>query len=215
MKQLIKKLIIINILFIMSLMIANITTNVYAKSNDTTLKSLSIDGMTNELEKDSSNDKIYRGKVDYNITSAKINVVPNNSNAKITVTGDDTLSVGTNKIVVKVTAEDGTSTDYIIYLRRASKPISEINVIPNVQDEGENYESDNNVEEVIGTQTEKINESSEEVKIEDENNVEENINTENLSIEEKENNIKEKILIAVAVIIIILGAIIIIKNRKK
>lgn len=106
-----------------------------ADSNGTDLKSLSIEPSGYELTQDESNNKIYRVKVDNSVTSIKVNAVPNNKDTTISVNGNSELSVGTNKVTVSLTAKNGDKSVYTIYVRRASTPIAQEKVIPNVQDE--------------------------------------------------------------------------------
>lgn len=115
--------------------ILSIAGTVKAASSDTTLKSLSIEPAGTGFLQDEENNKIYRVKVDNNVTSVTVKAETNNQNATVSVSGNNNLTVGTNKVTVKVTAEDGTSTNYIIYVRRADTPISGETIIPNVQDD--------------------------------------------------------------------------------
>ena len=148
-----------------------------AASSDTSLKSLSIEPYGTGLAQDEENSKIYRVKVDNNVTSVTVKAEANNPNATVSVSGNSSLVVGTNRVTVKVTAEDGTSTNYIIYVRRADTPISGETIVPNVQD--------NNSQE----------DSSDDVKDDDEkeNNDKENTESQNtVKNEEVVNNIEDE-----------------------
>lgn len=181
--------------------IIGITNFSKAVSNDTSIKSINIEPSDYELVQDENDNKIYRVKVDNSVTSVKVNVVPNNKDTTISVSGNENLIVGTNKVTVSVTAQNGNKSTYTIYIRRASTPIAQENVIPNVQEEqneeqNENIESnnlerniDNNSENSIEDNSENNNknivESSDENKVN--NNSENNIQT-NTSISSNEKN---------------------------
>lgn len=210
--------------------------NIAQASNSTKLKSLSIEpGET--LVQDSENSMIYRTTVGNNVKSIKVNVVPNDSNSKITIEGNENLEVGTNKVNVKVTASNGESTNYIIYVRRLSGENSEEKIIPNVQ-ENSAKELQNN-EEVTNNNEQKVessNETNEDINEKEneeasqqtnqENNItdSEELNNENESNEESLNNIEDKenntsnmwffIIIAICCVAIIL-ILIINKNKHR
>lgn len=111
-----KLLIIIAIVFFI-ICISNFSR---AESNDTSIKSISIEPSGYELTQDESDNKIYRVKVDNSVTSIKVNAVPNNKDATISVNGNNELAVGTNKVTISVTAKNGEKAIYTIYVRRAS-----------------------------------------------------------------------------------------------
>lgn len=156
-----------------------------ATNNDTSLKSLSIEPSNAELVQDEENKEIYRVKVNNNVTSIKVNAVPNNSNSKVSVEGNENLSIGTNKVTIKITAENGQSSEYIIYVRRESTPISEEPIIPNVQ---ETVQIDNNKKEEQSS--DKNQEIKNEVKNEVENKEIENNEQENLTANNELNDIE-------------------------
>ena len=88
------------------------------KSNDSTLKELVIEGYELYPVFD-ANTKEYNIRVTNDITS--INVIPtvNNSKASYTIEGTtNELLVGKNVITVVVTAEDGTTSNYVINVTR-------------------------------------------------------------------------------------------------
>ena len=154
-----KLLIIIAIIFFI-ICISNFSK---AASNDTALKSISIEPSGYELVQDESDNKIYRVKVDNSVTSIKVNAVPNNKDATISVNGNNELAVGTNKVTISVTAKNGDKSIYTIYVRRASTPIAQEQVIPNLQDdyiEKQNVEASNNDTEI---KTEENNENNENI----------------------------------------------------
>ena len=89
----------------------------------------------------------YKVKVPNSITKLTVYATPSSSKAKYSVSGNTGFKVGTNIISVKVTAEDGTTKTYKIYVTRASGDEEE--VIPNVIDD-ENSTDDNTSDEPTG-----------------------------------------------------------------
>ena len=221
-----------NILFVIILLVTlifGITSISKAETNDTTLKSLSIEPSNYELVQDEENKEIYRVKVNNNVTSIKVNAVPNNSNAKVSVEGNTSLNIGTNKVTVKITAENGQSSEYIIYVRRASTPISEETIIPNVQEtvqNNDNKQNEQNSDKNQETKNEEIeNENQENLildnelnDIENTENIEqnyENVNENNLITDNKSNKNFIFGIILLTVLIILILIVIIIKNNSK
>ena len=84
-------------------------------NNDTTLKEIKIDGKAvscNLSESSCTLDSIKKGKI-------TISATPNDSNAKISSTGDKDLVCGNNKLTLTTTAEDKeTKKDYVINVNR-------------------------------------------------------------------------------------------------
>ena len=85
------------------------------KSNDATLKTLDIEGVDYTFN---SNTYEYNLSVANDIETVKINATPNHEAASVEYDEEVNLDVGLNKIVVSVTAEDGTKRDYTINLTR-------------------------------------------------------------------------------------------------
>lgn len=88
-----------------------------AKSNDTTLKSLTISSgnLNPSFNKET---KEYEVVVQNEIKTVTINATPNSNKAQILITGIDTLEVGTNTATITVTAEDGTIDYYTVRILR-------------------------------------------------------------------------------------------------
>ena len=86
-----KKLIIIFAIFAIAFLIFNIDYKIMAISNDTTLKSIDITPKTEGLTQDQNNKNIYRAVVANDVTSVDVNVVPNDSNATVEVSGNREL----------------------------------------------------------------------------------------------------------------------------
>lgn len=106
----------------------------YADSNDTSLKTLSIEPSNYELVQDENDKNIYRVKVDNSITSIQVNAVPNNKDAKVSISGNENLAVGTNKVTIEVSAPNAETSKYTIYVRRTSPSLVQEQIIPNVQE---------------------------------------------------------------------------------
>jgi len=94
-----------------------------SKSNDATLKGLSISGYNITPTFNPSTTE-YQLTIPNNATEVIVNATKNNSNAKVEVNGARNLAVGNNKVTVKVTAEDGTVKNYVIHVTR-QEPINE------------------------------------------------------------------------------------------
>lgn len=94
------------------------------KSNDATLKSLSITGVQISPEF-AANVTSYTANVEEDIAQVEVLAVANNEKATVEITGNENLQNGENTIVVKVTAEDGTVNNYEIKLTKGKveKPL--------------------------------------------------------------------------------------------
>lgn len=69
------------------------------------------------------------GTVGASVENLKILAFGENENVKIDITGNDKLSEGDNKIIVKVTSEDGTTTkEYVITVKKDSSIVEENNI---------------------------------------------------------------------------------------
>lgn len=85
------------------------------KSNDATLKSLSIDNISiSPLFK--SDVFEYKAEAEADVKKIKINAVANNDKANVSGIGEISVSDGANKLEVIVAAEDGTTKTYVINL---------------------------------------------------------------------------------------------------
>ena len=116
MKQKITKILLLLI------MLVTMITPVYAASNNKYLKELEVE-----------NHKIYFGKerTNYSIVlnegenSVKINAVAEDSKAKVDIKGADDLKANNYRIVVKVTAENNSTMEYIIEAHEKEEIIEE------------------------------------------------------------------------------------------
>lgn len=69
------------------------------------------------------------GTVGASVENLKILAFGENENVKIDITGNDKLAEGDNKIIVKVTSEDGTTTkEYVITVKKDSSIVEENNI---------------------------------------------------------------------------------------
>ena len=127
----INKKIITILIFVIMTIFSQIS---HADSNDTSLKSLSIEPSNYELVQDESDKNIYRVKVDNSITSIQVKAVPNNKDAKVSISGNENLAVGTNKVTIEVSAPNAETSKYTIYVRRTSPSLVQEQIIPNVQE---------------------------------------------------------------------------------
>lgn len=85
------------------------------RSADSTLKSLSVNPAIINFDK---NTLTYNTTVTYEVSSVNLVYEVNDAKAKAVVTGKNDLVVGVNKILIKVTAENGSSTVYTINITR-------------------------------------------------------------------------------------------------
>lgn len=99
------------------------------KSSDSTLKSLSVSGYKYSPAF-SPKTTTYNMTVANGITGLYVQAVPNDSKAKLEITGDSKWAVGKNTIEITVTAEDGSKTVYKVNVTRedAKKKSSDKNV---------------------------------------------------------------------------------------
>ena len=90
------------------------------KSNDNSLKSITIDGQQIEV----SENMIYSTQKN----KIEISVETNDSKAKYEVQNNDNLQIGDNNIIIKVTAEDGSTKNYNIKVTRKLILSSDTNI---------------------------------------------------------------------------------------
>ena len=79
-------------------------------SNDSLLKDLKVDGYKIKFD---AKQKEYTIKLKKNESELKINATPNNDRANITIEGNENLT-NNSEVKIRVTAEDGSYTDYFI-----------------------------------------------------------------------------------------------------
>ena len=93
------------------------------KSSNNTLSELIVaEGeITPVFEKDV---REYSLIIPYEITEVNITATPSDSKATVTIEGNKELKEGENIVTVKVTAEDGTTAEYVIKVTRARIPLA-------------------------------------------------------------------------------------------
>ncbi|MCM1053645.1 MAG: cadherin-like beta sandwich domain-containing protein [Ruminococcus sp.] len=87
--------------------------------NDATLKNLSV-GSGTLSPKFSKDNFVYSVEVPSGTTNLDVSAIPNSDKAKVEIIGNTGLKNGMNTVQVKVTAEDGTTYNYIINVNRKS-----------------------------------------------------------------------------------------------
>lgn len=95
------------------------------KSNDVTLKSLSISNGKIDFKSDTF---FYSVMVDYDVDKIDVEAIPNSEKAKIEIEKLDKLEVGENTILVKVIAEDGSIGNYVIVVTRNDKKSNDASI---------------------------------------------------------------------------------------
>ena len=88
------------------------------ESSDFTLKSLKLSHGKIDFDK---NKFLYSVNVDYDVESIVVEAVANSSKANVRIEKSEKLEVGTNNVVIVVTAEDGTVGRYVIAVNRGEK----------------------------------------------------------------------------------------------
>ena len=85
------------------------------RSSDSTLSNLSIEPVDLNFDKNTTN---YQVTVPYETEEVSLDYQVSDSKANTKVNGSGKLKVGTNKIVIQVTAENGKKTEYVIKITR-------------------------------------------------------------------------------------------------
>lgn len=93
------------------------------KSKDSTLSALSVKegAITPEFKKDV---KEYALTIPYETSEINVTATPTDSKATVAVEGNKDLKEGENTVTVKVTAEDGSTSNYVIKVTRKRVPIA-------------------------------------------------------------------------------------------
>lgn len=100
---------------------SNNNNNQIKKSNDATLKSLSISDVNFEFSSDKYD---YEVDVNNDVDKIEIEAIVNNDKAKVTIPEDLSLKIGKNKFTIVVEAEDGTKKEYNISINRLDRKLS-------------------------------------------------------------------------------------------
>lgn len=109
-----------------------------AKSGDATLKSITVAG---KVQNNPGSDITFT--VDANTNTAEIKAVPNHSGAKVSGVGTKELRTGSNTQTITVTAENGTTRNYIVRIRKLANETT----TPNVSDNQTTNNNQNNAGE--------------------------------------------------------------------
>lgn len=97
------------------------TLNLKLVSTDATISSLKIDGKYVKVS-DEMSVRTDKKKLDIKVKTA-------NDKASVNIENNDNLKLGKNKIIIKVTAEDGKTTqDYVINVTRVNKLIGDVGI---------------------------------------------------------------------------------------
>lgn len=93
------------------------------KSKDSTLSALTIKegAITPEFKKDV---KEYALTIPYETSEVNVTATPTDSKATVAVEGNKNLKEGENTVTVKVTAEDGSASNYVIKVTRKRVPVA-------------------------------------------------------------------------------------------
>ena len=100
---------------------SNNNNNQIKKSNDATLKSLSISDVNFEFSSDKYD---YEVDVNNDVDKIEIEAIVNNDKAKVTIPEDLSLKIGKNRFTIIVEAEDGTKKEYNISINRLDRKLS-------------------------------------------------------------------------------------------
>lgn len=93
------------------------------KSKDSTLSALTVKegAITPEFKKDV---KEYALTIPYETSEVNVTATPTDSKATVAVEGNKNLKEGENTVTVKVTAEDGSASNYVIKVTRKRVPVA-------------------------------------------------------------------------------------------
>lgn len=102
---------------------SNVSTK-YKGSSNNYLSNISVKGYN--LNKPFIKERLtYFVTVPNNVKSLNISTTKENSNASVNISGNSNFSVGVNKVLITVTAEDGRIKNYRIYVTRMDSDLSE------------------------------------------------------------------------------------------
>lgn len=105
----------------------NVATPVtYYYSSNNYLKSLEIDGYEITFNKETNE---YKITVKSDVTSLDIKAIPEDSRARVEITGNEKFKKGNNTVTITVTAEDGSTREYKITANKESEKKEELTEI--------------------------------------------------------------------------------------
>lgn len=97
-----------------------------SRSKDATLKNITINNGTLSPSFN-SNTTSYNVEVPYEVSKLNINATPNDSKAKVSISNPDLVAEEVTKVIIKVTAENGSTKEYIINVKRGKDPNKVLN----------------------------------------------------------------------------------------
>ena len=116
-----KIIVILVFIFISSLIFISIVNANDSKNNDPMLKAIKINGKDIEPDFEMFTTE-YIVVVDESVKQAKIQAIPDDSNAKVKILGEENLKEGKNEFEIQVTAEDGIAKQsYFVYITKGDK----------------------------------------------------------------------------------------------
>lgn len=121
----------------------NITVNkIDNRNGDNTLASLTIANHAFDFNKDVLE---YTVNVNEEVANVNIFATPTNEKSTVTGAGNKTLNEGLNKIIIKVTAENGMTKDYTLNIVRAAKENIPSTTLTELKIDGKILDVNNNV----------------------------------------------------------------------
>lgn len=109
----------------------NKTNTNTSKNNNAYLSKLQVnqEGLTPNFNKNKTNYSITVGE---NVNSLKVTAMPEASTSKVSISGNNDLKIGDNKIYVTVTAQDGTKKVYTITVTKTADPVKSNSYLQNL-----------------------------------------------------------------------------------
>jgi len=127
----------------------------YNKSCDNTLSNLKVNDIELDLKEESH--KIYVGN---DVTKLDLSYLKNNEKATVEVVNSEELKVGSNEVIIKVTAENGEIREYVLEVIRAEKEVAATTTENNTKEEvkatqmSTNNYSDETIDNTVEEETE-------------------------------------------------------------
>ena len=134
----------------------NPSTPEATKSNDASLKNITISNVNFEFSKDKLE---YDIEVSNSIEKIEINAEVNNDKAKVTIPSDLSLKLGNNTFIIEVEAEDGTKKEYKINIKRLERVLSSNTNLSKLEIKGYNikFNKDKYIYDIGNIKSNKLN----------------------------------------------------------
>lgn len=134
----------------------NPSTPEATKSNDASLKNITISNVNFEFSKDKLE---YDVEVSNNVDKLDITAEVNNDKAKVTIPSDLSLKVGNNSFTIVVEAEDGTKKEYKINIKRLERVLSSNTNLSKLEIKGYNikFNKDKYIYDIGNIKSNKLN----------------------------------------------------------